>query len=153
MLNRDFREFAELLAANGVEALLVGGYALAAHGHPRYTGDIDFWVRRTPENIARLLEALADFGFGSMGLKPEDFDADTVIQLGHPPRRIDLLTALDGVDFDTCWADREQIDVGGVSLQVIGRADLVANKRAAGRPQDLADLAALGEPASGTTPD
>jgi Nucleotidyl transferase of unknown function (DUF2204) len=148
MLDRDFREFAELLAANGVEALLVGSYALAAHGHPRYSGDIDFWVRRTPENIARLLDALVDFGFGSMGLKPEDFDADKVIQLGHPPRRIDLLTALDGVDFDTCWADREQVDIGGVTLQVIGRADLVANKRAAGRPQDLADLAALGESAS-----
>jgi hypothetical protein len=92
MLNSDFKGFAELLNANAVEYLVVGGYALAAHGHPRYTGDIDFWVSHDPANIERLLKVLQAFGFGSLGLTAADFDADTVVQLGHPPRRIDLLT-------------------------------------------------------------
>lgn len=89
MLNRDFKEFAELLNANGVDYLVVGGYALAAHGHPRYTGDIDFWVRPSADNIERLLAALRDFGFGSLGLRATDFGSDTVVQLGQAPRRID----------------------------------------------------------------
>ncbi|NRF67394.1 hypothetical protein HLB44_10395 [Aquincola sp. S2] len=89
MLNRDFKEFAELLNAEGVEYLVVGGYALAAHGHPRYTGDIDFWVRPTADNIGRLLRALQLFGFGSLGLGPADFGPETAVQLGQPPRRID----------------------------------------------------------------
>ena len=92
MLNRDFKEFAESLNARGVEYLVVGGYALAAHGHPRYTGDIDFWVCPSADNLARLLGALTDFGFGSLGLGVRDFDTDTVVQLGQPPRRIDILT-------------------------------------------------------------
>jgi hypothetical protein len=152
MLNRDFKEFAELLAANGVEALLVGGYALAAQGFPRGTDDLEFWIRRTPENIARLLDAVEDFGLGSMGLTPADFERDTAIRLGHPPRRIGLLTVLEGADFDSCWAAGEQLGVGGVTLQVIGRADLVASQRAAGRLQDLADLADPSDLASGGTP-
>ena len=146
MLNRDFQEFAQCLAARGVEYLLVGGYALAAHGHPRYTGDIDFWVNSNAENIARLLLALDDFGFGSLGLKPADFDADTVVQLGHPPGRIDLLTAIDGVSFDDCFARRQQADVGGVELSIIGLEDFIANKRSTGRLKDLADLESLGLP-------
>ena len=144
MLNRDFKEFAELLNAKGVEYLVVGGYALAAHGHPRYTGHIDFWVRPTPDNIARLLAALNDFGFGSLGLGAKDFDTDTVVQLGHPPRRIDLLTAIDGVEFDACFARREQVELAGVRLHIIGLYDFKANKRPAGRLQDLADLESLG---------
>lgn len=89
MLNRDFKEFAESLNARGVEYLVVGGYALAAHGHPRYTGDIDFWVGPSADNLARPLDALKDFGFASLGLGVSDFDANTVVQLGQPPRRID----------------------------------------------------------------
>lgn len=146
MLNRDFKEFCESLAARRVEYLLVGGYALAAHGHPRYTGDIDFWISRTPDNLQRLLLALQDFGFGSLGLKPDDFNDDTVVQLGQPPRRIDLLTSLDGVDFESCFARREAVVLGGLRLWVIGLSDLKLNKRAVGRPQDLADLAALEPP-------
>ena len=144
MLNSDFKEFAELLNANAVEYLVVGGYALAAHGHPRYTGDIDFWVSPAPANIERLLTALQAFGFGSLGLAANDFDADTVIQLGQPPRRIDLLTSIDGVDFANCWARRETVALGGLVLQLIGLDDFKANKRAAGRLKDLADLEALG---------
>ena len=90
MLNSDFKEFAGLLNANGVEYLVVGGYALAVHGHPRYTGDIDFRVSPDPANIDCLLLALCDFGFASLGLTAADFTPDTVVQLGHPPHRIDL---------------------------------------------------------------
>ena len=143
MLNSDFKEFAALLAAHGVEALVVGGYALAAHGHPRYTGDIDFWIAPDPGNINRLLAALAEFGFGSLGLTALDFSADQVIQLGHPPRRIDLLTHIDGVAFTDCWQRRETVSLDGVTLAIIGLDDFKANKRATGRLKDLADLQAL----------
>ncbi len=149
MLNRDFKEFAECLAARRVEYLVVGGYALAAHGHPRYTGDIDFWVRDTPDNLDRLLQALADFGFGSLGLGVADFEPDTVVQLGHPPRRIDLLTRIDGVEFDACYARRETVELGGLALDFIGLDDFQANKRASGRLKDLADLEALRSPDDG----
>jgi hypothetical protein len=146
MLNQDFKEFAGLLHARGVEYLLVGGYALAAHGHPRYTGDIDFWVRPTADNIARLLAALKDFGFGSLGLTAADFSADSVVQLGRPPRRIDLLTQIDGVNFDDCYPRRVEVDVAGVRLAILGVEDFKANKRASGRLKDLADLESLEPP-------
>ena len=148
MLNRDFKEFAGCLDARGVEYLVVGGYALAAHGHPRYTGDIDFWIRPTEHNLTLLLGALSDFGFGSLGLGVGDFKQGTVVQLGQPPRRIDLLTAIDGVTFEECFARREQVELGGVILNIIGLADFKANKRASGRLKDLADLESL-EPPSG----
>ena len=143
MLNRDFKEFAELLNAKGVDYLVVGGYALAAHGHPRYTGDIDFWVHPSADNLLRLLAVLQDFGFGSLGLTAADFDGDMVVQLGRPPRRIDLLTVIDGVEFDTCWSRREQVELAGVRLPIIGLADFKANKQASGRLKDLADLESL----------
>lgn len=147
MLNRDFREFAESLAAHHVEYLVVGGYALAAHGHPRYTGDIDFWVRHSDDNLARLLQALRDFGFGSLGLGVADFALDTVVQLGQPPRRIDLLTSIDGVDFESCYQRKDVVDMGGLPLNIIGLQDFKANKRATGRLKDLADLESLDPPA------
>jgi hypothetical protein len=152
MLNRDFREFAELLDARGVEYLLVGGYALAAFGHPRYTGDIDFWVSRSPGNLERLLAALSDFGFASLGLGADDFGPDVVVQLGHPPRRIDLLTTLDGVDFDACFARREQVVVDGTRLWLIALRDFKVNKRATGRAKDLADLEVLDGTPDSTPP-
>ena len=133
-----------MLNARGVDYLVVDGYELAAHGHLRYTGDIDFWVRPAPENLSRLLQALDDFGFDSLGLGASDFDTDTVVQLGQPPRRIDLLTAIDGVAFDACFDWREQVELAGVPLNIIGLEDLKTNKRAAGRLQDLADLESLG---------
>ena len=125
---------------------MVDGYALAAHGHPRYTGDIDFWLRPTADNLSRLLSALQDFGFGPLGLAASDFDIDTVIQLGQPPRRIDLLTAVDGVSFDACYVRREQVDLAGVRLHIIGLEDFKTNKRASGRLKDLADLESLEPP-------
>ena len=144
MLNKDFKEFVGLLDSTNVEYLLVGGYALAAHGHPRYTGDIDFWVNPTPENAVRLMQALTAFGFGGLGLTRDDFmQPDAVVQLGYPPARIDLLTAIDGVSFDACYARRRRLRVDGVELSLIDVDDLRANKRASGRLKDLADLEAL----------
>ena len=149
MLNRDFKEFAELLAANGVEYLVVGGYALAAHGRPRYTGDLDLWVGNDATNIRRLLQALDAFGFGSVHLKASDFaPADAVIQLGYPPGRIDLLTGIDGVRFIDCYPRRQTVNVGGTELPIIHLDDFKANKRAAARPRDLADLASLDDDGS-----
>lgn len=147
MLNRDFREFAESLTAHRVEYLVVGGYALAAHGHPRYTGDIDFWVRPGVDNLERLILALRDFGFGSLGLAVADFASDTVVQLGQPPRRIDLLTSIDGVDFDSCYRRKEVLDADGLRLNIIGLEDFKTNKRSTGRLKDLADLESLDPPA------
>lgn len=144
MLNRDFREFAELLNAKGVDYLVVGGYALAAHGHPRYTGDIDFWLNPEPGNVAKMIDVLAEFGFASLGLRAADFTSDSVIQLGQPPRRIDLLTQIDGVDFATCSGRREVVEMSGLRLPIIGLEDFKTNKRATGRLKDLADLESLG---------
>lgn len=146
MLNQDFKEFAALLASNRVEYLIVGGYALAAHGHPRYTGDLDFWVAADPANAQQVLEALKAFGFGELGISQNDLiEPGQVIQLGFPPRRIDLLTSIDGVDFAPCFARRMTVMVDGLTLNFIALEDLKTNKRAAGRPQDLADLFALEE--------
>jgi hypothetical protein len=146
MLNRDFKEFVALLNSHDVEYLLVGGYALAAHGHPRYTGDIDFWVNSRPDNATRLMQALTAFGFGALGLSEADFaQPEQVIQLGYPPARIDLLTSIDGVDFDRCYPRRLMVEIAGVALPVIHLEDFRANKRATGRTKDLADLESLGD--------
>jgi predicted nucleotidyltransferase len=142
----DFRALLALFNDDCVEYLLVGGYALAHHGAPRYTGDMDLFVHATPENATRVLEALAAFGFGALGLTQADFcEPDQVIQLGHPPVRIDLLTGLDGVSWDDAMRAPESATLDGVPVNVIGREAFIANKRAAGRPSDLADLDALGE--------
>lgn len=143
-LDPDFREFIECCVARDVRFLIVGGYALAAHGHPRFTKDLDVWLWLDAENAGRVVAALDDFGFGSLGLGPADFtEPGTVVQLGHPPKRIDLLTSIDGVDFDECWVARREIDIEGTAVPFIDVEHLVANKRASGRPQDIADVAAL----------
>ncbi|PSQ95691.1 MAG: hypothetical protein BRD55_08615 [Bacteroidetes bacterium SW_9_63_38] len=140
-LSPDFREFIRLLNAHSVRYLVVGGYAVAFHGHPRYTKDLDVWVDPTAENARRLLSALDDFGFGGLDLEERDFvEPDTVVQLGHPPNRIDLLASLDGVSFEESFAGRRQTDVGGTGVAFIGLDALRKNKRASGRHQDLADL-------------
>ena len=141
MLNRDFKEFIQSLHANNVRYLVVGGYAVAIHGHPRYTKDIDIWLARDEANAQRVVDALHDFGFASLGLEPADFlAADQIIQLGYPPARIDLLTTLAGVDFETCYAARVEVILDGVSVAFIDLDNLKKNKRTAGRRQDLADL-------------
>jgi hypothetical protein len=146
MLSKDFKEFAELLNSNKVEYLIVGGYALAAYGCPRYTGDLDFWLGTRLENAHKVMVALTEFGFGGLNISVEDLTREaSVIQLGYPPRRIDLLTSIDGVDFAQCYARRWRLEVDGVPLSFISRTDFVANKTASGRPKDLLDLQMLNE--------
>ena len=143
-LNRDFRELLECFARHDVRYLIVGGWALAAHGVPRLTKDLDLWVWPEAANAERLVEALEEFGFGSMGLGVDDFlDEDVVIQLGYPPNRVDILTSPSGVDFEACWADRLDVQMEGGAVPFIGLDGLKANKRATGRPQDLVDLHTL----------
>jgi len=147
MLNKDFKEFVELLNSTGVEYLIVGGYALAAHGHPRYTGDLDIWIRPSEDNVLGVLDVLERFGFGSLGLTQKDFlQPGAIVQLGYPPARIDLLTAIDGVEFDACQARKVVMNISGVDLPIIGLDEFRANKRASGRAKDLADLESLDSP-------
>ena len=143
-LDADFSEFVGLLAAHDVRYMIVGGYALAAHGLPRATGDLDAWVWAQPGNAKRLLTALDEFGFGGIGISESDLTSDDcVIQLGYPPYRIDLLTRIEGVDFDDAWTRHIDLVLDGVVVPCIGRDDLIANKRAVGRPQDVADVQRL----------
>ncbi len=145
-LHKDLREFIGLLNSHRVEYLVVGGYALAFHGVPRYTGDIDILVRCSADNASRIERCLADFGFASLGLAASDFlESGRVVQLGLPPNRIDLLTSISGVEFDEAWAGRVPAEIDGVPVSFIGRAAFLKNKRAAGRAQDRADLDRLGE--------
>jgi hypothetical protein len=132
------------LNAKRVRAVVVGGHALAFHGHPRFTKDLDVFVDPSPENARLILEALHDFGFGSVGLTAEDFSTPgRIVQLGIAPNRIDLMTAIDGVSFEEAWTGRVAGRFGGQPVSYLGRTDLLRNKRAAGRPQDIADIAAL----------
>lgn len=141
MLNQDFKEFIQLLNANGVRYLVVGGYAVALHGYPRYTKDLDVWIEMSPENAAKMVRVLEQFGFGSFGLQAKDFlVADQIIQLGYAPNRIDLIGTLEGVDFDSCHASRVEIKIDQVTVSFIDLEGLKKNKRATGRLQDLADL-------------
>ena len=141
MLNQDFKEFIQSLNDNQVRYLVIGGYAVALHGYPRYTKDIDIWIEMSPVNAANMVKALEQFGFGSLGLQTSDFlDPDQIIQLGYPPNRIDLMTTPPGVEFESCYASRIEIQLDEVSVNFIDLDNLKRNKRAAGRLQDLADL-------------
>ena len=145
-MNRDFRELLECFARHEVRFLVVGGWALAAHGIPRLTKDLDLWIWPEAGNAQRTLAALDDFGFGGLGLTTQDFQApDTVIQLGYPPNRVDILTTPTGVDFEPCWGARLDVDLDGLSVPFFGVDDLIANKRATARPQDLVDVQSLEE--------
>jgi hypothetical protein len=146
MLNEDFKEFAGLFHSNQVEYLIVGGYALAAYGHPRYTGDLDFWIGTEARNALRVLKALDEFGFGALGIGLADLTTpNRVIRMGFPPRRIDLLTSIDGVEFGSSFKRRISVAMDGVVLNFISLDDFKINKRATGRHKDLADLEALGD--------
>ncbi len=141
ILNQDFKEFLLALNDNVVRYLVVGGYAVALHGHPRYTKDIDVWIERTEENASRMVQAINDFGFGSLGLEQADFLVeDQIIQLGYAPSRIDIITDLPGVEFSDSYDARVLVDVEGVTVHFIDLDNLKRNKRASGRHQDLADL-------------
>jgi hypothetical protein len=143
-ISTDFSEFIGFLSAHEVRFLVIGGYAVAVHGHPRYTGDLDVWVLVHPDNAERLVRALDDFGFGSVELTATDFmQPNLVVQLRYPSLRIDLLTSVDGVVFDDCYANRVEVQLDEVVVPFIGFDDPRRNKTASGRPQDLADLDAL----------
>jgi hypothetical protein len=145
-VQKDFREFLALLNAHDVKFMIIGGYALAYHGAPRFTGDIDIFVKPDIENVRRVLNALSDFGFGSLNLSLDDFqDQDNVIQLGLPPVRIDILTSISGVTWEEADDSKEAGLFGNVSVMYIGKKQFIANKRAIGRMKDLADIEALGE--------
>ena len=140
-LQKDLREFVELLSAHDVHFVIVGAFAVAFHGHARYTADIDLFVEKSSENAERILRALREFGLGDLGLTEEDFARkDQVVQLGVAPNRIDILTFLTGVSFDQVWSSREWGDIGGLGVPFISREMLKQNKLATSRPQDLADL-------------
>lgn len=144
MFNQDFKEFFESLNDNNVHYLVVGGYAVAFHGHPRFTKDIDIWVERSSENSHALILAIEQFGMGSLGLKEEDFLLpDQIVQIGYPPDRIDILVSITGVEFSECYPKRMVTILNGVKINFIDLEDLKQNKKASGRLQDLADLEKL----------
>jgi len=144
LLSNDLRAFIHLLNTKSVKYVIVGAWALAFHGRPRYTGDIDFFVARDPDNADRLMEVIEDFGFGQTGIERDDFlHIDHVIQLGREPNRIDILTGISGVTFDEAWQSREQGNISAVAVFVISRDLLIKNKRAANRDKDQGDVKLL----------
>jgi len=147
VLNKDFREFIKLLNSNNVKYLVVGGYALAFHGYPRYTKDIDIWLLINQENAANIIKTLLEFGFVSENISKDDFlKSDIIIQLGYPPNRIDLITTCDGIDFEKCYENKIQIEIEGLTINFIDVESLKINKKKTGRTQDLADLENLESP-------
>lgn len=143
-LNKDFKEFIELLNEHDVKYLIVGGYAVNFHGYPRYTKDIDFWIWLEPSNIEQLVNAINDFGFSSLGLTENDFlMPDNVVQLGRTPYRIDIMVDLESVDFEDCYSRRSESVLDNVIVNFLGLEDLIVTKENAGRRQDLADAEQL----------
>lgn len=144
MLYPDYRDILSAFEKADVEYLLVGAYALAAHGQPRATGDIDLWIRPTHDNAANVMQALQEFGAPLSTVRQEYFTSpEVVFQIGISPRRIDILTSIDAVDFDTAWHDRMDVEIEGIVVPVLSRAHFIQNKRALGRAQDKADIERL----------
>ncbi len=143
-VNPDFRDLFAALNGEGAEFLVVGAHALAVHGAPRFTKDLDVWVRPTEENSKKVLQALNTFGAPLENLSARDLHTpDVMFQIGIAPNRIDLLTSIDGVDFDSCWEHRLEHHYGDQPVWIIGKAELIRNKEATGRPQDLVDVTSL----------
>lgn len=144
MLNPDFRDMLSELSDSQAKYIIVGAYALAAHGYPRATGDIDIWVDATPENAENVLAALAKFGAPLDQITVADLSAPgLVFQIGIAPRRIDILTSITAVEFSEAWKRKQEIDVDGISVPILAEEDFLANKKALGRPKDLADIDAI----------
>lgn len=144
MLNPDFKDILSCLKSEGAEFIIVGAYALAAHGLPRATGDIDIWVRRNAENARKVLRALSAFGAPVSDLTEQDFTSpDAIVQFGVEPCRIDILTGIDGVEFDDAWNNKLSVIVDDMEVQILSRSDLLRNKLASGRDKDQSDIAWL----------
>jgi hypothetical protein len=144
-LSKDLREFVELLNSRKIKYVLVGGHAVAYHGFPRFTGDVDFFIDASPENAALVAAAAGDFGFAGLGFTEADFRRpDTVVQLGRPPHRIDILTSVTAVSFAEAWPTRVAATLDGLPVWVISKELLLRNKLATGRPKDLADARKIG---------
>lgn len=144
----DFKEFLRLLNAERIEYLLVGGYAVGFHGYPRPTGDLDIWIATDSANVDRMVAVISKFGFASAGATRELFlDPRNIVRMGVPPVRIEIMNTISGVAFAECHARRIDAVIDGVSVPIISRSDLLANKRAAGRPKDIADAEELDRPA------
>jgi predicted nucleotidyltransferase len=143
-LDENFKEFIALLNLHKVKYLLVGGFAVGLHGYPRHTGDLDIWVRPDLSNGTKILKVLKKFGFGSLGLTAESFiKEDIVHQFGYPPLRIDILTGVSGITFDECYARKQKMLLGGITVNVVHLNDLIHNKLSSGRPEDLYDVKKL----------
>lgn len=143
-LPKDFKEFLSLLRSHGVRYLLIGGHAVAYHGYPRATGDMDIWIALHPENAQKVVDTLRDFGFDTPDLAPDLFLQDeSMVRMGNVPLRIELLTSISGVTFDECYSNRVVDTLDGVEVSIISLADLKTNKQASGRYKDLMDLEEL----------
>lgn len=143
-MNQDFKELLLAFNAHNVEYLIVGAHALAAYGHVRATKDLDVWIRPSPENARKVLNALSEFGAPAGGLTVEDLSQKhTIFQIGLPPLRIDIITAIDGLEFADAWPDRLESAFGGVPALIISRRHLITNKKTTARLQDLADVQQL----------
>lgn len=145
-IQKDFKELLELFNAHNVEYMIVGGYALAFHGAPRYTGDLDIFINPSTANAQRIIKTLDEFGFGSVGLSVNDFiTSDKIVQLGVPPVRIDIITSITGISWKQAFKNRVEGYYGKTKVFFISRADFITNKKALSRQKDLADIEALGE--------
>jgi predicted nucleotidyltransferase len=143
-LLKDFHDFISLLNDHEVEYLVVGGYALAFHGKPRHTGDLDIWINISEDNATRIVKVLNEFGVGSIGLSKADFLREGYIsQIGYPPLRIDILNSIDGILFLSAYQNKQTLKLNNININYIGLQDLIKNKKASGRSQDLTDLKQL----------
>ena len=150
ILNNDYRDILHALSERKVKFLLVGAYAMAAHGYPRSTMDIDLWVMTDPENTCLVLSALEDFGAPSGDLSPDDFQKEGLIfQIGVAPRRIDIITSVDGLNFTEAFSRSEIIEIDAIPVHVLSIPDIIINKRSTGRLKDQADVEALENPSAG----
>src|SRR5690606_34113334 len=144
IFERDFVDFIRLLNVYHVEYLIVGAHALAFHGRPRHTGDVDIWIKPSKDNASKMLTVLDDFGFGSLSIEEKDFLKEGyVTQLGYPPLRIDILNSISGVEFDEAYSNKTEGKVEDLRVNFINVKEFIKNKKATGRPKDLADIVAL----------
>jgi len=145
-LHKDFKEFIKLLSSHKVDYLIVGGYAMAFHGCPRFTGDIDFFVKPVCDNAKKIISVLNDFGFSSLDISEDDFILPgRVIQLGFPPVRIDIVTSISGVSWQEAFNGSQQIELDDLTCPFIGKSEFIQNKKAIGRHKDLSDIESLGD--------